>query len=171
MTQEKDMPRPAEVTLPSDREVRVTRTFNAPRQLVWDAHTRPELVRQWQGYADWDMPVCDMDVRVGGEYRWLWRHKEDGNQFGFFGTFTTVDSPSVIVHDQYFNPGSLDFAMPAGDPCIVSLELSEENGVTTLVCNMTFASAADRDGAMSTGMTDGMEHSYTRLEDMLKGND
>ena len=64
------MPKPADVTLPSDREVRVTRTFNAPRQLVWDAHNKPELVRKWQGYDGWDMPVCDMDVRVGGKYKW-----------------------------------------------------------------------------------------------------
>ena len=77
------MPKPAEVTLPSDREVRVTRTFNAPRQLVWDAHTKPELVRKWQGYDGWDMPVCDMDVRVGGKYKWQWRSREDGKGFGF----------------------------------------------------------------------------------------
>ena len=82
------MPKPAEVSLPSDREVRVTRTFNAPRQLVWAAHTQPELVRQWQGYEGWDMPVCEMDVRVGGRYKWLWRNCDDGKQFGFFGTFT-----------------------------------------------------------------------------------
>ncbi|HKV96346.1 MAG TPA: SRPBCC domain-containing protein, partial [Gammaproteobacteria bacterium] len=66
------MPTPAEVTSPSDREVRVTRRFNAPRQLVWDAHTKPELVSRWQGYGGWDMPVCEMDVRVGGKYRWQW---------------------------------------------------------------------------------------------------
>src|SRR5690242_20279931 len=87
-TKEKTMPKPAEVTLPSDREVRVTRTFHAPRQLVWDAHTKPELVKQWQGFEGWDMPVCDMDVRVGGTYRWRWKNREDGNAFGFFGTFT-----------------------------------------------------------------------------------
>src|SRR6185295_9307709 len=66
---ETPMPAPAQVTLPSDREVRVTRQFNAPRQLVYDAHTKPELIRKWLGYADWDMPVCEMDVRVGGKYR------------------------------------------------------------------------------------------------------
>lgn len=161
------MPRPAEVAFPSDRDVRVTRTFEAPRQLVWDAHTRPELVRQWQGYGGWDMPVCDMDVRVGGTYKWRWRNLEDGGQFGFFGTFTTVDRPSKLVHEQYFDPGNMDLAMPAGDPCIVSLELSEQNGVTTLVCNLTFASKEARENAVSTGMTDGMEHSYTRLDDMF----
>ncbi len=162
------MPKPAEVTLPSDREVRVTRTFNAPRQLVWDAHTTPELVRKWQGYDDWDMPVCDMDVRVGGKYKWQWRNREDGKQFGFFGTFSEVNSPSKIVHAQYFDPGDIGGAMPVGDPCIVSLELSEQNGVTTLVCNLTFPSKEARDGAVSTGMTDGMEYSYTRLDNLFK---
>jgi hypothetical protein len=62
----------------------------------------------------------------------------------------------------------MDFAMPAGDPCIVPLELSEQNGVTTLVCNMTFASKEARDSAVSTGMTDGMEYGYARLDDMFK---
>jgi uncharacterized protein YndB with AHSA1/START domain len=162
------MPKPAEVTLPSDREVRVTRTFNAPRQLVWDAHTKPELVRRWQGYDDWDMPVCDMDVRVGGKYTWQWKHREDGKQFGFFGTFTVVSRPSKLVHEQYFDPGNLGGTMPVGDPCIASVELSEQDGVTTLVCNMTFASKEARDGAISTGMTDGMEYSYTRLDNLVK---
>lgn len=158
------MPKPAEVALPSDREVRVTRTFNAPRQLVWDAHTKSELVPQWQGYDGWDMPVCDMDVRVGGKYRWQWKSREDGEQFGFFGAFIEVDAPKKLAHEQYFDPGDLGFAMPVGDPCIVSLELSEHDGVTTLVCNMTFASKEARDGAVSTGMTDGMEYSYVRLD-------
>ena len=162
------MPKPAEVTSPGDREVRVTRTFNAPHQLVWDAHTRPELVPKWQGYDDWDMPVCDMDVCVGGKYKWKWKNREDGKQFGFFGTFTEVNGPSKIVHEQYYDPGDMGLSMPAGDPCIVSVEFSEQNGVTTLVCNMTFVSKEARDGAISTGMTDGMEHSYTRLDDMFK---
>ena len=107
------MPKPAEVTLPSDREVRVTRTFNAPRQLVWDAHTKPELVQQWQvGYDGWDMPVCDMDVRVGGKYRWQWKSREDGKQFGFFGTYIEVNAPSKIMHEEYYDPGDASFGMP-----------------------------------------------------------
>ena len=94
------MPKPAVVTLPSDREVRVTRTFNAPRQLVWDAHTKPELMRKWLGYDGWDMPVCDMDLRVGGKYRWQWKNRENGKQFGFFGPFVEVDAPSKLAHDN-----------------------------------------------------------------------
>lgn len=160
------MPAPAQVTLPSDREVRVTRQFNAPRQLVYDAHTKPELIRKWMGYTDWDMPVCEMDVRVGGKYRWYWKHKESGKEFGFFGPFTEVDAPARLAHDQYFDPGNLGGAMPSGDPCEVWLELTEQDGVTTLTSNMKFASKEARDGAVSTGMTDGMEFSYTRLDAM-----
>jgi uncharacterized protein YndB with AHSA1/START domain len=162
------MPAPAQVILPSDREVRVTRQFDAPRQLVWDAHTKSELLPKWLGYPGWDMPVREMDVRVGGTYRWRWKNQEDGKQFGFFGIFTEVNAPARLAHDQYYDPGDMDYAMPAGDPCIVSLDLSEQNGVTTLVCTMKFASKEARDGAVSTGMTDGMEFSYARLDNLFK---
>lgn len=162
------MPAPAQVTLPSDREVRVTRQFNAPRQLVYDAHTKPDLLPKWLGYPGWDMPVRDMDVRVGGKYRWLWKNLEDGKQFGFFGTFTEVNAPAKLTHDQYYDPGDLGGNMPVGDPCIVSLDLSEQNGVTTLVCTMTFVSKEARDDAVSTGMTDGMEFSYSRLDGVFQ---
>jgi uncharacterized protein YndB with AHSA1/START domain len=113
------------------------------------------------------MPVCEMDVRVGGKYRWQWKRREDGQQFGFFGTYLEVDAPSRITHEEYYDPGNVGFAMPVGDPCIVSLELSERDGVTTLACNMTFASKEARDSAVSTGMTDGMEYSYARLDDLF----
>ncbi|MFN3462759.1 MAG: SRPBCC family protein [Terricaulis sp.] len=163
------MPQPAEVTLPSDREVRVTRQFNASRQLVYDAHTKPELVRRWQtGYPGWEMSVCDMDVRVGGKYRWQWKNREDGKRFGFYGAFTDVNAPSRLVHDQYFDPGEMEFAMPVGDPCIVSLSLSEQNGVTTLVCTLKFVSKQARDEAIATGMTDGMEYSYAQLDGVVQ---
>lgn len=163
------MPHPAEVTLPSDREVRVTRQFNASRQLVYDAHTKPELVRRWQtGYPGWDMSVCDMDVRVGGKYRWQWKNREDGKQFGFYGAFTDVNAPSRLVHDQYFDPGEMEYSMPVGDPCIVSLSLSEQNGVTTLVCTLKFVSEQARDEAVATGMTDGMEYSYAQLDGVVQ---
>lgn len=161
------MPKPAEVTLPSDFEVRVTRTFRASRQLVWDAHTRPGLVREWQGHDGWDMPLCDMDVRVGGSYRWRWKNLDTGQVFGFFGTFVEVDAPSKLVHEQYYDPGDAEFAMPTGEPCLVSLELDEQRGITTLVCNLAFASRQARDDALATGMTDGMEYSYSRLDGTL----
>lgn len=160
---------PAEVTTPSDREVRVTRKFNAPRQLVWDAHTKPELVQKWQlGPPGWDMPVCDMDVRVGGKYKWVWKSQEDGKSFGFHGTFTEVNAPSKLTHEEFYDPGDLPADMPTDESCLVSLDLSEGNGVTTLVCTMKFASKGSRDRAVATGMTDGMEMGYARLDDMFK---
>ena len=160
------MPLPAEVTAPSDRQVRVTRTFHAPRQLVWDAHTRPDLVPRWQGHDDWDMPVCEMDVRVGGAFRWRWRSDDDGKEFGFYGTFLEVVAPSKLVHEEHYDPGDVGGPMTT-DPCIVSQSFGETRGVTTLTITMLFGSKEARDGAVSTGMTDGMEMSYAGLERIL----
>ena len=98
----------AQITLPSDREVKVTRTFKAPRALVFRAYTEPALVRRWMlGPPGWSMPVCDMDVRVGGSYRWKWKNDSDGAEFGFFGTFREVQPPSKIVHTERYDPGTL----------------------------------------------------------------
>lgn len=160
---------PIEVSQPSDREVRVVRTFKAPRQLVWDAHTKPELMQKWcYGFEGWTLPICEMDVREGGKYRWRWRSDADGSEFGFFGAFSDVKEPSTLGHDQYYDPGDMDYAMPVGDPCLITLEFGEADGVTTLTMTMKFVSNEARDGAVSTGMTDGMEVGYARIDDMLK---
>ena len=158
----------SQVSLPSDCEVRVVRSFKAPRQLVWDAHTKPELMQKWcVGYRGWSLAVCEMDVRAGGKYRWRWRSSEDGSEFGFHGAFLEIEAPSRIVHDQYFDPGDMDYAMPVGDPCIITLELNEANGVTTLTNTLRFVSKQARDEAMATGMTDGMEVNYVHLDDLF----
>ena len=79
------------VTLPNDRDVVVVRAFNAPRALVFDAWTKPELVRRWMlGPPGWTMPVCEMDVRPGGKFNWRWRSEKDGSEFGFTGEFREV---------------------------------------------------------------------------------
>lgn len=106
----------AQVSLPSDGEVRVTRSFRGPRALVFRAYTEPDLVRQWMlGPPGWVMPVCEMDLRVGGRYRWRWRSEEDGNEFGFFGVFREVEPPSRIVHTETYDPGTLGDAMSADE--------------------------------------------------------
>jgi len=159
------MTKPLEVTLPSDREVRVVRSFNAPRELVWDAHTKPELVKRWLlGPPGWSMPVCEMDVRVGGKYRWRWKSDEGGKEFGFFGTYTEVNEPAKISHEENFDPGNVGGPMTA-DPAIITNELVEKNGVTTLTVSMLYPSKEARDGAVASGMTDGMEQSYVRLDE------
>jgi uncharacterized protein YndB with AHSA1/START domain len=125
-------------------------------------------MRKWcTGYQGWSLAVCEMDVREGGKYRWRWRSDEDGGEFGFSGAFSEVKALSRIVHDQYFDPGDMDYSMPVGDPCIVTLELSEANGVTTLTNTLCFVSKQARDQAVATGMTDGMEVNYTHLDDTL----
>lgn len=162
------MPKPLEVTLPSDREVRVVRSFKAPRQLVWDAHTKPELIRKWMlGPPGWSMPVCEMDVREGGKYNWRWRNDETGKEFGFFGEFKQVHTPAKLVHAEYYDPGDVGGAMDASEPAIVTSEFVEANRVTTITVTMLFASKEIRDGAVSTGMTNGMEMGYARLDEMF----
>jgi uncharacterized protein YndB with AHSA1/START domain len=107
-----------------------------------------------------------MDVREGGAYTWRWRSDEDGKEFGFHGTFTEVNEPARLEHDEYYDLGDIGGDMTANDPALVTLDLSETGNVTTLVCTMRFSSKEARDGAVSTGMTDGMEMGYARLDDL-----
>jgi uncharacterized protein YndB with AHSA1/START domain len=163
--------KPAEVSLPSDTEVRVTRSFKAPRALVWQAHTEPKLLQRWMaGYPGWTMPVCEMDVRTGGKYRWRWRSDENGAEFGFFGEFKEVDAPASMTQVEYFDAGGagdLTGAMPVNNPSTNRSTFTEKDGITTLVVLIDYGSKAARDAALSTGMTEGMEFSYERLENML----
>jgi uncharacterized protein YndB with AHSA1/START domain len=159
--------KPAEASLPSDTEVLVKRSFDAPVKLVWRAYMEPDLLRRWcTGPAGWSMPVCEMDMHVGGKYRWRWRNDENGQEFGFFGEVLEVVPLARIVHTQAFDPGDLGFDMGA-EPSIVSVTLQEVAGKTNVTTTIKFASKADRDAAYSTGMTDGMEVSYTKLDAVL----
>jgi len=153
----------AKVSLPSESTVMVTRAFNAPCDLVYKAYTTPALVRRWLlGPPGWAMPVCEMDVRVGGKYRWRWRNEADGKEFGFYGEFTEVTAPSRLAHTEFFDPGDMGGNM--GEGALITVTFTEENGVTTMASLMDFKTRESRDAAMSTGMTDGMEMSYERLD-------
>jgi uncharacterized protein YndB with AHSA1/START domain len=123
-----------EVSLPSDTEVRVTRSFHAPRKFVWQAHTEPKLVQRWMsGMPGWSMPVCEMDVRPGGKYRWRWRSDEGGKEFGFYGEFKEVDAPAKMTQEEYFDPGDVggDVVgdMPVNSPAMNRSTFTEKNGV------------------------------------------
>jgi uncharacterized protein YndB with AHSA1/START domain len=156
----------AHVTTPSDRQVRVERSFKAPRDLVYKAATTPELVKRWMlGPPGWEMPVCEMDVRVGGKYRWRWRSLEGDQEFGFHGEFKEVVVPSKLVHVEYYDPGNVGGDM--GDGALITLELIENKGFTTMVSLMDFGTKQARDAAVATGMTDGMEQSYQLLDGVL----
>ena len=137
-------PAKAQVSLPSDHEVMVTRQFNAPRELVYKAYTTPALMQRWLlGPPGWTIPVCEMDVRPGGRFRWRWRNEENGAQFGFHGEFREVDPPARIVHTEYYDPGDVGGDM--GNGCLITLELTEQNGVTTMVSRMDFGTKEARD--------------------------
>jgi len=152
---------PLKVTTPSEREVVVTRVFDAPRAMVFDAHTKSDLVQRWLlGPPGWTMPVCEIDLRVGGKYRYVWQHG-DGRRMGVGGTFKEIVRPSRIVVTQLFDE---DWT---GGETLVITELVETAGKTTLTTTVRYASRAARDGALKTGMTTGMEAGYERLEALL----
>lgn len=161
--------KPAEASLPSDTEVLVKRSFDAPARLVWRAYTEPDLFRRWcSGYAGWSMPVCEMDIRVGGKYRWRWRSDENGQEFGFLGEVLEAAPHSKIVHTQIYDAG--DHGIPMGsEPSIITVTFHEVDGITHVATSIKYASKADRDEAFSTGMTDGMEANYKNLDNVLTG--
>jgi uncharacterized protein YndB with AHSA1/START domain len=157
----------AQVTLPSDREVKVVRSFRAPRALVYRAYTEPPLVKRWlTGTPGWSMPVCEMDVRVGGRYRWQWKNDTDDQQFGFSGTFREVQPASRLVHTEAYDAGTVGFGYP-GKEAIVTVTFTEDAGVTTVTTLIDYGSKEARDAAIKTGMTDGMETSYQQLDTLL----
>jgi uncharacterized protein YndB with AHSA1/START domain len=115
----------AQVALPSDREVKVTRSFKAPRSLVYRAWTEPDLVRRWMlGAPGWAMPECEMDVRVGGRFRWRWRSEKDGSEFGFTGVFREVTPVARIVHTEAYDPGDVGGGDP-GEDAIVTVTFAD----------------------------------------------
>jgi uncharacterized protein YndB with AHSA1/START domain len=156
MTREK-----LQITTPSDREIVITRVFNAPRRLVFDAWTRPELLKRWLlGPPGWSFVVCESDLRVGGCYRFVWRNSE-GTKMGMGGVYREVVPPERIVNTQLFDQ---DWT---GGEAIGTLVLTENNGKTTSTNTILYSSREARDGAACTAMAEGMEAGYTRLDEVL----
>ena len=150
------------VTTPTDREAVITRDVDAPRGMVFDAHTKPELVQRWLlGPPGWTMPVCEIDLRVGGKYRYVWKNT-DGRTMSMGGTFTEVVRPSRVVATQLFDE---DWT---GGETIVITDIVEKKGKSTITTTVRYSSREARDAALKTGMTTGMEAGYERLEQLLR---
>ncbi len=150
-----------EITTPSDKEIMFTRTFDAPRQLVFDAWTKPELLKRWlYGPNGWSLAVCKVDLRVGGHYRYEWKHT-NGNEMGMGGVYREVAPPERLVNTQLFDQ---DWT---GGEAVGTLVLTEKGGKTTSVNTVLYASQAVRDGALSTPMAEGMEMGYVRMDEIL----
>jgi len=147
------------VTTPSERELAMTRVFHAPRALVFDALTKPELVRRWYGPAGWSLVVCDIDLRVDGAWRFVSR-RPDGKQIGQRGVYREIVRPERLVNTESWddwNPGEL----------LVTTTLDEQGTTTTLTITLLFPSQEVRDQLLKSGMTKDAAAVYDKLEDCV----
>jgi uncharacterized protein YndB with AHSA1/START domain len=155
------MPSSVVVTTPSDLEIRVARTFEAPRDLVFAYHTKCEHVQRWLlGPPGWSMPQCDIDLRVGGNYRYVWRNDENGMEFGVSGEFREINAPERIVTVERMD------GVPGSAVCTMVFE--NDGAGTAFYISILFESKQYRDGALASGMTDGMSMSYDRLDEAFE---
>jgi len=150
------------VTLPSDTEILMTRDFNAPRALVWEMFTKPEHLKQWWGCGFHTNLTVEMDVRVGGTYRYNGK-TADGTVVPFKGEYKEIDPPSRIVFTEIY-----DVDMARDHPALVTTTFTEANGKTTMHCLVRYDSKQTRDIVLSTGMDKGAAASYDEIERMLE---
>lgn len=150
------------LTLPSEREIVVTRVFNAPRRLVFEAWTKPEHVKRWfSAYGNMEMPVCEIDLRVGGHWRYVLRDPGNGNEYGFSGEYREIVPPERLVATERYEP------VPGSDH-LNTLTLTEQDGKTTLHVRILYESVEHRDGHLQSGMETGMRVTLDRLEELLQ---
>ncbi len=149
------------VTTPSDREIRLTRLFDAPRNLVFEAMTRPEHVRQWWGcLADgYSVPVCEIDLRPGGAWRFVSRTPK-GELVAFYGVYREIAPPERLMFTEIFEQ------FPDAES-VVTAVYTEENGKTRLTATVLYPSVEVRDMVLKSGMDRGAAISYDRLEDVV----
>jgi uncharacterized protein YndB with AHSA1/START domain len=149
------------VTTPSDREIALSRVFDAPRTLVFDALTRPDLVQRWMlGSMNAAMPVCEIDLKVGGSYRFVWRNP-DGSEFAMHGVYREIVRPERLVNTQQFETAWLP------GEAILTTTLIENGGKTTFTCTTLYETREVRDKILKSGMESGASASYDRLENLL----
>ena len=150
------------VATEGDASILITRTVNAPSELVYDAHTKPELVKRWLlGPEGWTMPVCEIDLRVGGRYRFVWKKESTGHEMGMGGEYREIERPERLVATEKF-----DDPWYEGE-AISTLTLTEMDGVTQLRNVVTYGTREIRDNVLKSPMEEGLEAGYSRLEALL----
>jgi uncharacterized protein YndB with AHSA1/START domain len=147
------------VTLPSDREIMLTRLFDAPRSMVFDCYTKPELLKRWMAPEGWQLVVCDNDAKVGRTFRWEWQ--KAGGNMGVSGVYREIVRPERIVRTELFDP---DWT---GGETVGTLLLAEHDGTTVMTMSVLYASRDARDSALEFGMKDGAAASYRQLDAVL----
>jgi uncharacterized protein YndB with AHSA1/START domain len=151
------------LTLPSDREIVITRMFDAPRNKVFDAMTKPEFLKRWLlGPPGWEMTVCENDLKVGGTFRHVWR-KSDGAEMSMSGVYREVVVPERVSRTESFAFGC-DSQM--GEQ-LATLVLAEKGQQTALTLTVLYPSKEARDGTIASGMERGIAASYQRLDDIF----
>jgi uncharacterized protein YndB with AHSA1/START domain len=146
------------VTTPSDLEIVMWRSFDFPRDLVFAAHTKPEHIKRWWGPRAYDMPVCEMDFRPGGAWRYV--HWSDGEEYAFHGEYLEIVPPERIKWTFEWE------GMP-GHVVTETMVLTEQDGVTTITTTSVFPNKEDRDAMLQSGMESGANESYERLDELL----
>jgi uncharacterized protein YndB with AHSA1/START domain len=147
------------VTTPTDREIVMTRVFDAPRPLVFDAFTKPELLKRWFGPRGWSLVVCEVDLKVGGTFRFVLRGP-DGRDMGMRGVYREIVAPERSVHVESFDdyPGESQ----------VTTVLVEQGGKTTLTATVLYPSREIRDMVAKSGMEHGAAESYDKLAELFE---
>jgi uncharacterized protein YndB with AHSA1/START domain len=144
---------------PTDTQVVITRVVDAPRRIVFDAWTNPQYVPRWLlGPPGWTMPVCEIDLRPGGTWHYVWR-RTDGSEMAMHGSYKEVVPPERLVSTESWGP--------QWPETVNTLVLAESGGRTTITLTITYPSREARDAALQTGMKDGLEQGYARLDALL----
>jgi uncharacterized protein YndB with AHSA1/START domain len=148
----------AVITLPSDTDMLITRVFDAPAELIFRAWTTPELVRQWWGFETSVWLVCEIDLRVGGTWRFVARERD--MEVGFHGEYREIDRPHLLVSTEVYEGAP----NPEESGSVNTMTLDEVDGVTTMTTLVQYPSQEIRDAVLESGMEGGMQVSYDRLE-------
>ena len=153
----------AVITLPSDTDYVITRVFDAPAKLVFEALTTPELVQRWWGFETSEWLVCEIDLRVGGQWRYVIRERD--MEVGFHGEYRELNDPHRMVWTEMYegvpDPGPENYPL-------LTATLDEVDGVTTMTMLAHHTSKEERDAVLESGMESGMQVSYNRLEDLVR---
>ena len=145
-----------------DRELVMVRAFDAPRSLVFQAYTRPDLLKRWLGvFGGWELAVCEIDLRVGGTYRWVWRNPDRKQDMGVRGVYREIAAPDRLVCTEQF-----DDPWYKGE-ALCTVAFVEAGGKTTMTVTMHYESTETRDGVLASPMEGGVEQSYNKLAELL----
>ncbi|HYI93459.1 MAG TPA: SRPBCC family protein [Bryobacteraceae bacterium] len=150
-----------QITIPGEREIQMTRVFDAPRHLVFEAFSKPELLKRWFGPRGWSLVVCEVDLKVGGGFRFVLRGP-DGRDMGMRGVYREIVRPERSVHMESFD----DFP---GEAEVTSVFVEKE-GKTTLTVTVLYPSKEVRDAVIQSGMEHGAAESYDKLAELLSSS-